>query len=291
MTPEVKPTSAFLHLPIDILYSICDELPLSAKILLSQICKPMRHTLHGQCFAQLQAMARKDWCNTLTELADLLPNVYHCMSCDILHPVASHDIPDLTHCWCLRRRCHAVDMSDRLHPQQFYSISLYHVQLALKYSRMKSMHQDYRTNILKQYETRSVGSPVIKTLTAKPKVVNARFVLLATYVLYAGPVRDASTSDWGNYIVFCPHHLLGLSTRGGNEFAAVIQKAAINAETTQGRHTELFSCDRCPTDYSVVVDGDDASLRLGMTWGMDARWKIQAGRVTSYQHGTGGSKD
>lgn len=262
VTPAVEQTSAFLDLPIDILCSICDELPLSAKILLSHTCKAMGYMLRSKCSAQLIAIAWEDRFNTLTELGNLLPDIYHCTKCNVLHPVEPDDIPNLTNWHRRRHSCRTPgQMFDHLHPQHSYAVSFHHVQLALKYSRMKEKHQDCRTNILQKFEIRPVGSPIIKKFTAKPKVVNARFTLLATYVLYTGPLRDAAKRDHAKYIMFCPHHYFGLGTGPGHSFAAILQKTVINAATTQDQHTELFSCDRCPTDYSVVAEDDEVIVK------------------------------
>ena len=83
--PAVEQTSAFLDLPLEILCCICDQLPLSAKILLSHICKAMWYMLHSKCSFQLKAIVREDRFNTLTELGNLLPDNYHCIKCSILH--------------------------------------------------------------------------------------------------------------------------------------------------------------------------------------------------------------
>lgn len=261
--PATEQTSAFLELPTDILCCICDQLPLSTRILLSHTCKAMWYMLRSKCSSQLKALVPKDRFNTLTELGNLLPDHYHCTKCNILHPVEPDDIPNLTN-WDLRRHtCRTpIQMFDHVRPQDYYAISLHHVQLALKYSRMREKHQDYRRNILQNFEIRPVGSPVIKTFTAKPKVVNARFILLTTYVLYAGALRDAAKRDYNKFIVFCPHNQFGLGTGPGHSFAAILQKAAMNAATMQDQHTELFSCDRCPTDYSLVVEDDEAVLKV-----------------------------
>ena len=242
--PAVEQTSAFLHLPIDIICMICDQLPLSAKILLSQTCKAMWYMLPSQCSVRSKALVPEDRFNTLAELGNFLPDNYHCITCKRLHPVRPDDIPDLTNWYRRRHVCFTRNLeSDHLRPQKSYAVFFHHVQLALKYSRMKEKHQDCRKNILQKFEMRPVGSPILKTFSAKPRVVNARFILLMTYVLYAGPLRDAATTDYKKYLQFCPHHLFGLGTGRGFPFAALLQKAAINAATMQDRHTELFSCD------------------------------------------------
>ena len=218
----------------------------------------MWYMLRSKCSFQLKAICWEDRFNTLTELGNLLPDNYHCIKCNTLHPVEPDNIPNLTN--RIAAATHAAHQAKCLIMCTRYAVSFHHVQLALKYSRIKEKHQDYRWNILQKFEIRSVASPIIKTFAAKPKVVNARFILLTTYVLYAGPLRDAAKKDYDRYMMFCPHHHFGIGTGPGKSCAAILQKAVINAATMQDQHTELFSCDRCPTDYSVVVEDDEAIL-------------------------------
>ena len=261
----------------------------------------MWYMLRSKCSFQLEAIGREDRFNTLTELGNLLQDNYHCINCNMLHTVESDDIPNLTNWYRRRHLCRArYQTYDYVHPQPSYAVSFHHVQLALKYFRMKEKHQDYRRNILQNFEIRPVGSPIIKTFAAKPKVVNARFLLLTTYILYAGPLRDAAKTDYDKYIMFCPHHHFGIGTGPGNSFAAMLQKTIINAATMQDQHTELFSCDRYPTDYSVVVEDDEAVLNawhdLGNGFSVeDPSWQSHLysdknglinGLQFSYEHGS-----
>lgn len=166
--PAVEQTSAFLDLPIDILCNICDELPLSAKIILSNTCEAIWNTLRSKCSLQSNAIGREDRFNTLTELGNLLPDSYHCLKCNVLHPVKPDDVPNLTNWYCRRPLCRTPNqMCDDVRPQGSYGVSFHHVLLALKYSRMKEKHQDYRRNILQNFEIRPVGSAIIKTFAAK----------------------------------------------------------------------------------------------------------------------------
>lgn len=214
LTLAVEQTSTFPNLPIDILNSICDELPLHAKILLCFTCKPMWYLLRSKCSRQLKAIGRF---NALTELGNLLPDKYHCVRCNELHPVGPDDVPDMRNWYYRRHVCFKRGLAQCLNLQYPYAVYFHHVQLALKYSRMPEKHQDCRTNILKnveyrcysrmpekhQYylrnnstvELRPVRSTIIKSFVVKPKVVNSRFLLLATYVLCAGPLRDAAQID------------------------------------------------------------------------------------------------
>ena len=305
--PAIDQTSAFLDLPIDILCAICDELPLSAKILLSHTCKAMWYTLRSQCAVLSKAIAGDDRSSTLIELGKLLPDNYHCTKCNLLPTVLSYDTPDLTSRFCRRHSCRTdAPTHDQLYLHPSYTISFHHVQLALKYSRMKEKHQDCRTNILRKFEIHPVGSPIIKTFTAQPKVVNAKFLLLATYVVDAASLRDAAERDHSKFIMFCPHQSfgIGLDPRSWNCFVTVLRKAAINAASTHDQpqqHTELFSCDHCPTDYSVVVAEDEAVIKVWHDLGeglsvKDSSWQshlypykiddVCSGSQFHYEHGS-----
>ncbi len=80
----------------------------------------------------------------------------------------------------------------------------------------------------------------------------------------------------------------------------MLQKAVINAAIIQDQHTELFSCGRCPTDYSVVVKDDEAVLEawhdLGNGFSVeDPSWQshlysrqnnMHEGSQFNYEHGS-----
>lgn len=149
VTLAIEQTFAFLDLSIDILCNICDESSLFTKILLSYICKTMWYMLRNRCSFQIKAIVRENRFNTLIELRNLLSNDYHCIKCNILHSMKSNDISNLRNWYRRRHSCRTSNqMFNHLHSQHFYAISFHHVQLALKYSRMKKKHQNCRTNIL-----------------------------------------------------------------------------------------------------------------------------------------------
>ena len=288
LRPEVEQTSAFLNLPVEILYSICDGLPLSSKILLSHTCKAMWYTLRDNGLAQTKTLAWKDRLNTLTELGNLLPDNYCCIKCRALHPVEHDDVPDVSNWKWRRHTCRTpVREFDRLFPQNSYAILFHQVQLAVKYSRWESKHQKYLRKILQEFEVCPADSAIIKKFTAKPKIVNGKFILLMTYVLYAASVQG-SVRDLKKYISFCPHHHFGIGrSPRGLCFATTLQKSVLSATTTKTQHTELFSCDLCLTDYSVVAKGDEAVVKVWKDLGngtsdVDPNWKSH---IYSYHNG------
>lgn len=263
-------TSAFLNLPIDILYSICHQLPLSAKILLSQACRVMWYILRDQCSSEFKSLHWGDRSNTLLELGNFLPDHYYCTMCDNIHPAEYHDIPNMDRCDPIYQsyRTNHPDpyqsrmRADRLVYLQYeYKVSFTHVQLALKYARMEGKHQDCRMNILSKAEVCPQGSTITKYFTAQPKVINGRFILLAEYVLHAHSLRNPVGRRWKIPVKACPHHWLGIGEGHHYSCAPVLRKFAIAAGAMQDRQTELFSCDSCPTDYSVGAGNDEVIVK------------------------------
>ena len=261
MLPPAEQKSPFLDIPIDILISISEELSLSTKIVLSQTCKAMWYTLRKLYSLQFNTLVRKDRFKSLTELANLLPDNYHCLKCNSLHPVDLYDTPYWRNVEWPHDSCRALSQFvAQFEPQASYALLFHHVQLALKYSRMKEEHQDYRTNLLQKFEIHPAGSP-IKTFTAQPKVVNSRFILLVAYVLDAARVRAAAKPHRDSYMEFCPHHRFGLGTGPRQPFASMLKDTATIFATKQGQYTNRVSCVGCPTDFSIAVLDDEVVVK------------------------------
>ena len=135
--------------------------------------------------------------------------------------------------------------------EKFYVVDFRHIQLTLKYSRIKQRkYQGYRWDLLKQIEYSSSGLSVVKTFTAKPKVVQGlRFVVSATFVFDANALRELVVErDWSS-TCFCAHHFFWPEMDPSLDtytFSAILYRAAaINAITTatQDQRVQLFLCD------------------------------------------------
>ena len=262
----VEQTAPFLNLPVDILHTVCDELPLSTTILLALTCRDLWYTLRNKCRARFSAMTREDQLDTLTEMANVLPDEYHCITCNLLLPVASHDLPGYTifsrHPY---HRCHTSKSRDHLLWAQpsSYELFFHHVQLAMKYSRKKDTHQDYLKDILREYETHPARPSIIKTFRAKPKIVENKFILLMTYVLDAKACRSADRSDKSHFVSFCPQHCIGLGIGPRHSFATNVFRAAVDALRVPALQITLLSCESCPTDYAIIANKDEVVV---MAW-------------------------
>ena len=91
--PAIRQTSPLLDLPVDIIYTIIDELPLTARILLSQTCKALWYRMRESNAQEFLRLASEERLKTLTELVQFLPDHYLCYICAALHSVDLADVP------------------------------------------------------------------------------------------------------------------------------------------------------------------------------------------------------
>ena len=126
--------SLLLHLPLDIVLAIYDELSLYARILLSQICRDLRLLLHSKCYSSVRKASAAEHLDLLAGLGDILPDHRLCHHCRALHLVDPRNLP-LTNYDGLYKPCAApetIGSRHRLSP--YYAIARRHVQLAIKYT-------------------------------------------------------------------------------------------------------------------------------------------------------------
>ena len=128
-------------------------------------------------------------------------------------------------------------------------------------------------NILQIFKICHVNFPIIKTFTAESKVVIARFILLARFILYGGLFRDAANWPCKKWTDFCPYHYCDHDMGPSFSIIAILQQAVINVSTMQSQQTERYSCDHCPTDYS-------RPSRLRITWERDFLLRIPGDKAT-----------
>lgn len=76
-----------------------------------------------------------------------------------------------------------------------------------------------------------------------------------------GSAPRRSTDRYSKHIAFCPHYHFGQGIGPWWPFAEKLQQIAIDAVAMQGRNAEKVSCERCPTDYLVVVNGDETIVK------------------------------
>lgn len=249
----IRQDSPFLDLPLDIVHAIFDELPLHAKILLSQTCRDLRLRLRSMCYLSVRRASAAERLEFLGALADILPDHRLCTHCRALHLVDPKDIP-VTEVNKYYKPCPAPEpiwSRYRLGPR--YAVAHRHVQLAIKYTRRQDVHQRYRASILQRFTTSFPNFYSLRLeFTAEPLVIHGRFILMTTFDFHeaAAPLSYETISR--TMIKICPHLVIGFFSRD-NPLTAGIRFAFQAADGQSGSYQEFRSCDRCPTDYLILI--------------------------------------
>ena len=69
-----KKRCSLLNIPLDIVYTISDELTLLARILLSQACSDLWYLLHDDCLSTFREASLKERLDCLAVLGRFLPD-------------------------------------------------------------------------------------------------------------------------------------------------------------------------------------------------------------------------
>ena len=143
----VKQDSLFLNLPLAPVYDIFDELQLAQKIWLAQTCRDMWYILRHQCSSAMRQATVEERLECLTRLGNILPDHRLCTSCPALHILDPKDLPVVRY-----DNCPSPESAwDFRYLALCYSLAFRHVQLAVKYTRVKDYYQDYRAIILQPF--------------------------------------------------------------------------------------------------------------------------------------------
>lgn len=298
----VKQNSPLLDLPLVLVYDIFDELQLPEKVLLSQTCRDLWYLLRSKCSVTFREATAVDRLECLAVLGDILPDYRLCTSCRALHLLDPKDLP-VTGYDKFHKPCPAPEaMWSRHRLMPYYAIAFRHVQLAMKYTRLEGIYQDYRASILQRF---TILIPLFYSMrlkfTAEPLIVNGRFILMTTFVFYelARPISFSTLSH--AYFGFCPHLSAGDELLDPDNPLFVAIRHAFNvADGQRGLHQEVHSCDRCPTDYLIAVEDGRATLYVWQDLGAgtsaaDPYWRSHIwddknnafnGTKFSYEHGS-----
>lgn len=253
----VKQKSSLLNLPLALVYDIFDELQWPEKVLLSQTCRDLWYTLRSQCSSAIRQATVAERVECLAVLGDILPDHRLCISCRALHLLDPKDLPVMSNDRFHKPCPASEDIWSRHRLMPFYSIAFRHVQLAIKYTRLTGVHQDYRASILRKY---TISFPRSYSFTAEPVIAHGRFVLMTTRVFYkaVGPMLFSTLSQM--YLYVCPHLGTGASFIPDSPLLAAIRFVSNVADGQRGLLQKGNSCDRCPTDFLMSIEDGRAIL-------------------------------
>ena len=255
---------------MEIIYEIGNKLQWSEKVALSQTCRPLWHHLRQSCCSMLRDATAQERKEYLFSLGNILPDCYWCFRCSAMHRIDPRDIPLSLYSFpgnsgtiSKFSQCDPwMPMEKHFEANDVYKLARRHVQLAIKYSRMEGVHERYRMDILQRHSgslnNRFPLVPRSVDFTAEPRVVHGRFILKMTYMwdgtaddrwCWKGPCRNRH---------FCRHYR-GRDSAGIKEDK--MRWAFAHSVKNLGRRT--YSCQYCPTDFSMRVIG---RKRLVFLW-------------------------
>lgn len=235
----------------------------SAKVLLSQTCRALWYPLRCKSSSAVEEATAVKRLECLAVLRDILPDRRLCTFCRALHLLDPKNLP-VTGFDRFYKPCPAPETiwsRHRLMP--YYAIAFRHVQLAMKYTRLEGIHQDYRASILQRF---TISIPRFYSMrlkfTAEPLVVHGKFILMTIFAFYedVGPISFSTLSQ--AHSQFCSHLDAGNFLHPNNPLLAAIRFAFNEADGQRDLHQKVHSCDRCPTDYSIVIKDRRATLYI-----------------------------
>ncbi|KAL7791043.1 hypothetical protein V8C37DRAFT_383316 [Trichoderma ceciliae] len=208
--------AAILQLPLDIISLVIDNLDLHDKFLLSHTCKAFRQITTSQGWdMKISRLPFNDRFGFLVGLAYTLPSHWACPKCCKLHRINTLDTPTAFNKpgsqMAMRKSCVpcGVDLTRRIKVGA-YSIQHYHIQFALKLSRLGNIyHRQYLAKLMDTYTyTRTLTyAPFTQYYTAEPRIIDQQFFLRQEWNIN----KKENTAlplfrDYGIYFLHvCPH--------------------------------------------------------------------------------------
>ncbi|KAL6799007.1 hypothetical protein GGI42DRAFT_328477 [Trichoderma sp. SZMC 28013] len=303
-----NPSAVILQLPLDLLFLITDQLALHDKFLLSHTCKTLRQVICQDWAIEVSRLSFEDQIGFWSGLAYTLPNRWVCQKCCKLHPIDNSDVPRAY--WSISARdvpC-TVDTGRGIEIEA-YSVQHYHVQFALKLSRLGNIHRRYLKALMKTYTStgKSLILPHTKSYTAEPRIINKRFILREEWkisnntnsaiplfpdepnlnpsvcphmdMMFGGPARSRL---WKESSIYQMAHMPNNdSMRQLLKEVTLLEEGIASACESPGQWI-FNSCLHCATDFAIMLSTDEreATIRAWHDFGMegspmDISWKAQ----------------
>lgn len=89
--------------------------------------------------------------------------------------------------------------------------------------------------------------------TVEPVIVRGRFILMAKYEFHRGDEDLSYSTFMQTIILFCPCHLTNNFIDLDDPFFKLVRSAFRRSNDTSDFCQDAYSCDRCPSDYSILI--------------------------------------
>lgn len=283
---QKDPSAAILQLPLDIVFLITDNLVLHDKFLLSHTCKALRQVILQDWDIEISRLSYEAQIGFWVGLAYTLPNRWACQKCCQLHPIDTSDVPAAFQSVRDRDVPCSLNYSRGIEVEE-YSIQHYHIQFALKLSRLGNVHQQYLAALMEAYTRTGISliPPLAESYAAEPRIINNRFILCEEW-----NIRNNTNIDLPLFpgesdlqLPVCPHmHMFGGPARSRSWKESSIHMIVHMSNNNSMRQLEgsillkevtfledgialayespgqwIFnSCLRCPTDFAIMISMD-----------------------------------
>ncbi|KAL7952756.1 hypothetical protein V8C34DRAFT_298648 [Trichoderma compactum] len=310
-----NPSAVILQLPLDLLFLITDQLALHDKFLLSHTCKTLRQVIYQDWAIEVSRLSFEDQIGFWAGLAYTLPKRRVCLKCCKLHPMDTSDVPRAYRAISARDVPCTVDRSRGIEIEA-YSVQHYHVQFALKLSRLGNIHRRYLKTLMKTYTStgKSLILPLTESYIAEPRIINKRFILREEWkisnntssaisifpderglvppvcphmeMIFGGP---ASSRRWKeSYISQMAHMPNNNSMWQLLKEVTLLEEGIASACESPGQWI-FNSCLHCATDFAIMLSTDEreATIRAWHDFGiegspMDIGWKAHVKDWNAY---------
>ena len=289
-----------LQLPPELILNICDFLPPVSRVLVSQTCYPLREILGDS--ASTAHLSYEQYLKFLTTLAHNWCDLWVCEVCPALHTVSEHDTPSArnqsmseTSRW-YHFQDTAYGSRHRFDFRQLF-IDHRHVQLALKYTRMRHPdYQGYLEKLLRPYHNANFDirftcmdpPPVVQVdYKVQPRIATAtdgtpRFLTMSRWRYVRSDQERMLTPKAMGHLFICPHQSRSILIEGHKDYEL---SSAIETSFILRSEEICSACPFCRTDFSIRVSADleSAELHVWQDLGpegspMDEEWNSQVRR-------------
>lgn len=240
-----------------------------------------------------------------------LPNRWACLKCCKLHHIDTSDVPAAFQTVRYRGVPCSIKHSRGIEVEG-YSMQHYHIQFALKLSRLGKVHQRYLAALMDTYTRTGIAfiPPLADSYTAEPRIINKRFILREEWnirnntstalplfpdksrlplpvcphmrMLFGGPARSRS---WKQSSIHWMVHMSNNNNMRQLEEFTLLKEVTLLEDGIALAYESLGqwifnSCLHCPTDFAIMISTDEreATIRAWHDFGIegspiDIRWK------------------
>ena len=207
---------------------------------------------------------------SLAILGNILPDHRFCLPCLALHPINPKDLPS-AYGLAYLRSCRAPEPARRRHESMpVYAIVFQYMQLAMKYTHLQHHQQDYRANLMRRFAS---TCPFIRSMRlrfiAEPRIVRGKFLLMATITFDQKSESSLLSNLSRANLTLCAH--IGLKeaySQDSDVLLSAVRRASQMAD--DGSTRDIYSCDKCPTDYSIHYNQERAMFSVWQDLGAGA---------------------